>query len=186
MNNAGNLFSINKFYNDVRSQGIRCGKNTLYEYLDHLSDAFLFFPIYVHTRSERARMVNPRKIYAIDPGLVHACSRGVQYDWGYLLENFVFLELLRSKYVIEYYKTNSGGEVDFLITDSLGEESLVQVSAQINDPLTRQRELKALIEAMEERGKRQATVITLHQEEHLETKSGYIHIVPAWMWTLSQ
>jgi len=68
----------------------------------------------------------------------------------------------------------------------MGEESLIQVSAQINDPLTRQRELKALIEAMEERGKRQATVITLHQEERLETKSGQINIVPAWLWTLSQ
>ena len=186
MNNAGSLFSVNKFYNDLKSQGVRCGKNTLYEYLDYLSDAFLFFPIHMHTHSERARMVNPRKIYAIDTGLVHACSRKVNRDWGHILENFVFLELLRSNHVIEYYKTNSGGEVDFLVTDKMGEESLIQVSAQINDPLTRQRELKALIEAMEERGKRQATVITLHQEERLETKSGQINIVPAWLWTLSQ
>ena len=186
MNNAGSLFSVNKFYNDLKSQGVRCGKNTLYEYLDYLSDAFLFFPIHMHTHSERARMVNPRKIYAIDTGLVHACSRKVNRDWGHILENFVFLELLRSNHVIEYYKTNSGGEVDFLVTDKMGEESLIQVSAQINDPLTRQRELKAIIEAMEERGKRQATVITLHQEERLETKSGQINIVPAWLWTLSQ
>jgi predicted AAA+ superfamily ATPase len=90
LNNTASLFSINKFHNDLKSQGIPCGKNSLHEYLDHLSDAFLFFPVYVHTRSERARMVNPKKIYAIDPGLVQACSRSVQHDWGHLLENFVF------------------------------------------------------------------------------------------------
>ena len=185
LNNTASLFSINKFHNDLKSQGIPCGKNSLHEYLDHLSDAFLFFPVYVHTRSERARMVNPKKIYAIDPGLVQACSRSVQHDWGHLLENFVFMELRRSHNVIEYYRTNSGSEVDFLVTDSQGAESLIQVSAQMDDPPTRKRELKALFEAMEECEKRQATVITLHQEEHLQTKSGHIHIMPAWLWALS-
>lgn len=185
LNSTACLFSINKFYNDLKSQGIPCGKNSLHEYLDHLSDAFLFFPVHVHTRSERARMVNPRKIYAIDPGLVQACSHSFQHDWGHLLENFVFLELRRSDYTIEYYRTNSGKEVDFLVTDSHGEESLIQVTAQMNDPATRQRELKALFEAMDERGKREAIVITLHHEEQLKNESGHIHIIPAWLWALS-
>ena len=184
LNNTASLFSINKFYNDLKSQGIPCGKNSLHEYLDHLSDAFLFFPVYIHTRSERARMINPKKIYAIDPGLVQACSRSFQHDWGHLLENFVFLELRRSNYVIEYYRTTSGKEVDFLVTNSQGEESLIQVTVQMDDPVTRQRELNALFEAMEERGKREATVITLHHEEHLRNELGHIHIVPAWMWAL--
>ena len=183
LNSAACLFSINKFYNDLKSQSIACGKNSLHEYLDHLSDAFLFFPVYMHTRSERARMVNPRKIYAIDPGLVQACSRSFQHDWGHLLENFVFLELRRSNYTIEYYRTNSGKEVDFLATDSQGEESLIQVTAQMDDPATRQRELNALFEAMRERGKREATVVTLHHEEKLETEAGLIHITPAWLWS---
>ena len=87
--------------------------------------------------------------------------------------------------MIEYYKTNSGSEVDFLVTDSRGEVSLIQVSAQMNDPLTRKRELKALFEAMEEHKKRQATIITLHQEEHLKTEFGHIHIMPAWLWAIS-
>jgi hypothetical protein len=55
----------------------------------------------------------------------------------------------------------------------------------MDDPVTRQRELNALFEAMEERGKREATVVTLHHEEHLKNESGHIHIVPAWMWALS-
>jgi hypothetical protein len=55
----------------------------------------------------------------------------------------------------------------------------------MDDPPTRKHELKALFEAMEECGKRQATVITLHQEEYLKTKSGHINIMPAWLWAIS-
>ncbi len=185
LNATASPFSVNKFYNDLKSQGIPCGKNTLHEYLDHLSDAYLFFQIHVHTRSERARMVNPRKIYAIDPGLVQACSRKIQPDWGHLLENFVFLKLRRSYDVIEYYRTNSGREVDFLVTDRQGRKSLIQVTVEMKDPATRQRELKALVEAMKECELKHATVVTQNQEEHLETEAGYIHILPAWLWALS-
>jgi predicted AAA+ superfamily ATPase len=184
INATGGLFSVNKFYNDLKSKGIPCGKNSLHEYLDHLSDAYLFFPVYLHTRSERARMVNPRKIYAIDTGLVQACSRSFKRDWGHLLENFVFMELRRNNNGVEYLKTKSGYEVDFLVTDGQGEQSLIQVCAEMNDPATRQRELTALTEAMDEYGIKKASVITLHQEEQLETRSGHIHIIPAWLWAL--
>lgn len=184
LNANASLFSVNKFYNDLKSQGIRCGKNTLHEYLDYLSDAYLFFQVYVHTHSERVRMVNPRKIYAIDPGLVRACSRSIRTDWGHLLENFVFLELRRSSAIIEYYRTKKGREVDFLVTDRGGQKSLVQVSADMKEPVTRQRELRSLLEAMKECKLRQATVVTLNQEEKLETEAGLIHILPASLWAL--
>ena len=186
MNATARLFSVNKFYNDLKSQGIPCGKNTLHEYLDHLSDAFLFFPICIHTRSERARMVNPRKTYAIDPGLVRACSRNIQPDWGHLLENFVFLELRRSCEVIEYYKTASGREVDFLVTDRSGKTAMIQATVEMHDSATRERELRALVEAMEECRLKEATMVTLNLEEHLETASGHIHVLPAWLWALQR
>ena len=177
-------FSVNKFYNDLRSQGIPCGKNNLHEYLDHLSDAYLFFQVSLHTRSERARMVNPRKIYAIDTGLVQACSRNLHRDIGHLLENLVFLELRRRNRTIEYYKTSGGHEIDFLVTDHSGRESLIQVSAEMTNPATRQRELRALVEAMKECSANHATVVTLTEEERLETEAGTIDIVPAWLWIL--
>ncbi len=184
LNATAGLFSVNKFYNDLKSQGVACGKNTLHEYLDHLTDAYLFFQVHLYTPSERARMVNPRKIYAIDTGLVQACSRRIQRDWGHLLENFVFMELRRSYEIIEYYRTEGGQEVDFLVTDRQGRRSLFQVSAGLQDPGTRKRELKALNDAMQECGIRQAVVITLNEEERLETESGQIHILPAWLWAL--
>ena len=184
LNAAAGLFSVNKFYNDLKSQGIRCGKNTLHEYLGYLSDAYLFFQIFVHTNSERTRMVNPRKIYAIDPGLVKACVRNVRSDRGHLLENFVFLELRRSTDIIEYYRTQNGHEVDFLITYRTGQRSLIQVSADMIEPATRQRELRALLEAMKECDLKQGIIVTLNQEEVIETEAGPIQILPASLWAL--
>jgi predicted AAA+ superfamily ATPase len=184
LNAAAGLFSVNKFYNDLKSQGIRCGKNTLHQYLDYLSDAYLFFQVHVHTHSERARMVNPRKIYAIDPGLVKACSRSIRSDWGHLLENFVFLELRRSTNMIEYYITKKGREVDFLVTDRTGQRSLIQVSSDMIGHETRKRELRALLEAMKECDLKQGTIVTLNKEETIETEAGHIQILPASLWAL--
>ena len=90
LNSTASLMSVNKMYNEMKSQGIRCGKNTLHEYLGHLADAYLFFQVHMHAHSERARAVNPRKIYAIDTGLVRACSRRTSPEWGHLLEKLRF------------------------------------------------------------------------------------------------
>ncbi len=184
VNAAGALFSVHKFYNDLKSQGIAVSKNTLHDYLQHLTDAFLFFPVPVHTGSERARMVNPRKVYAVDTGLVRACSRSLSPDRGRLLENLVFLELRRRQQTIEYYKTRSGREVDFLVTDSAGRQNLVQVAADLADAGTRSRELAALEEAMAECGLDRAVIVTLDQEETLTTARGRIAVTPAWQWLL--
>jgi uncharacterized protein len=68
------LLSVNKLYNDFRSRGIAVSKNTLHELLEHLTEAFLVFTVPIHTSSERARQVNPRKVYPVDPGLARSVS----------------------------------------------------------------------------------------------------------------
>ena len=186
MNSPAALFSVQKFYNDLKSQGIPCGKNTLHEFFDFLSDAYLFFPVYIRTDSERSRMVNPRKVYAIDTGMIRACSRSTSPDWGHLLENFVFMELRRTTRQIEYYRTESGREVDFCITDRSGNISLIQSAAAMEDPRTAVRETNALSEAMDECQVAEATIVTLNTEKYLDTESGRIHILPAWKWALME
>jgi predicted AAA+ superfamily ATPase len=186
LNAPATSFSVNKFYNDLKSQGIPCGKNTLHEYLEYLADTYLVFPINVHTRSARSRMVNPRKVYAIDTGLVQAYTRNVQPDWGHLLENFVFLELRRRGSLLEYYRTSSGREVDFFVTTLEGHNSLVQVALDITGAETRKREVGALSEAMEECGLREGLLITLDQQDKLKTHEGHINVMPAWLWALRE
>jgi uncharacterized protein len=185
MNSPSGLFSIQKFYNDLKSQGIACGKNTLHEFFDYLSDAYLFFPVLIHSDSERSRMVNPRKVYAVDTGMIRACSRSTSPDWGHLLENFVFMELRRRTWRIEYYLTQSRREVDFLAVDSSGKISLIQSAASMEDKKTAFREINALSEAMDECRVTEATIVTFNTEKHVKTASGHINILPAWKWALS-
>ncbi|MCJ7797888.1 MAG: ATP-binding protein, partial [Thermoleophilia bacterium] len=90
---SGRRFSVNKTYNDLKSRGVEVGKDTLHELLDYLNDAFLVFGIQVFRQSLRARQVNPRKIYAIDPGLAFATSHISALDLGSRLETAVYLDL---------------------------------------------------------------------------------------------
>jgi hypothetical protein len=74
MGASGGQFSVNKFFNTMKRLAIKCTKNSLYEYLDHLTDAFLFYRVPIHGRSERSRLIHPAKIYTIDTGLLNAMT----------------------------------------------------------------------------------------------------------------
>jgi len=158
------------------------GKDTLHACLGHLEDAYLVFPVTIHTRSERARMVNPRKIYLVDPGLAVAFSYEAERDVGHRLENSVYLELRRRGHLVEYLITSSGREVDFLARSLEGQRLLIQVCARLTEPSTRRQELRALDEALEEQRLDHALLVTIDElgEERLE--HGTVRIVPAWRW----
>ena len=184
-----NSFSVSRLHGALTSQGWRVGKATLLAYLGHLVDAFLIFLVPVRTRSARQRAVNPRKVYAVDPGLAAAMYRAGASNRGAQLENAVYLELRRrfgrlADGAVTWVRTSSGSEVDFAIDDPVqaGPPELVQVCAQLEDPATRKREIGALVEAMTELGCSAATIVTLTDEERVETDAGQIRIVPARQW----
>jgi uncharacterized protein len=183
--NPATLFSVNKFYDDLRSQGISCTKDTLYDYLDYLQDTYLIYPISISNRSERVRRTNPRKIYMIDTGLINAFLHQPQSDWGHLLENFVYMELRRKGLNISYYRTKDNREVDFISTSNRGERILYQVALSLKDNDTRQREILGLTEAMKECGLKRASIITLDEQESIKIKEGIIEVIPAWKWAIS-
>jgi predicted AAA+ superfamily ATPase len=175
MSSPAGSFSVHKIHDDLRSQGLNVGKDSLYAWLDHIQDAYVFFAIPIHARSERARQVNPRKVYAVDPGLVTACARRGTADLGQLLETAVFGELRRRTAEIAYVRTASGYEVDFLV-----ESELIQVCASLADSATRDREFRAVREAMSELGIAKATVVTVEDDESVPP----IRVIPFWRWAL--
>jgi predicted AAA+ superfamily ATPase len=177
-------FSISKMFNDLKSQGMKVGKDTLYEYLAHLEDSFLLFALGVASPSARVRQVNPRKCYPIDPALAAAVSFRASEDTGHLLEATVYLELRRRGWSLSYVATRSGYEVDFLAENPMGARELIQVCADLDDPATRQRELRALEEGLKETGCEQATLVSLREEGSAEIGGRPIRIVPAWRWLL--
>lgn len=181
MNAPAGLISVHKLYDDLKSQGLTVSKDSLHAWLEHVQDAYVFFAIPIHTHSERARQVNPRKVYAVDPGLVTACARRGSADTGQLLETAVFCELRRESAELSYVRTPSGYEVDFVAPDAL-----VQACATIEDPATREREVRALREAMSTLGRDAATIVTLAASEELRVAEGTIQIIPFWRWALER
>ena len=179
-------FSVSKLFNDLKSQGMRVGKDTLYEYLSHLEDSFLLSTLTVASPSARVRQVNPRKCYPVDPALPSAVSFRASEDVGHLLETAVYLELRRRRRSLAYVATRSGYEVDFLAEGPTGSRELVQVCADLEDPATRQRELRALEEGMRETSCERATLVTLREEGSTDIAGRPVRIVPAWRWLLER
>jgi predicted AAA+ superfamily ATPase len=179
------LFSVNKFFNHLNSLGVKCSKDTLYAYFDHLNDAYLVHTLPLDTRSERERQSNPRKIYANDTALNLNYLKQSQVAWGALLETWVFLHLRRFFRDIAYVRTPRGYEVDFIVRNDAGETLLVQVCAAYNDPKTLQRELRALADAHTLHPQASMLLVTLDTEETVEVAGKEVMAVPIWRWTLS-
>ena len=152
LKNCGSLFSVNKLANDIKSQGFVSSRNAIYDYVSYIEDAYLAFPVPLYSESLRKTNSNPRKIYAIDSGLVRAVSFSKNENFGHLFENLVFLDLKRKRHKIFYYLTKERYEVDFLTQDPLGNLRLYQVVWDDSSAEIAARETRALEAAKAELG----------------------------------
>lgn len=147
LGNAAGAFSINKFHADLKSRGVAVGKDTLHSYLAHLEDAFLLSSLDLATDSERRRQVNPRKVYPVDTGLIALFDRSGKANVGRALETAVLQELQRRGNQVNYVRTPAGFEVDFYARGITGADTLIQVCADLDNPDTLAREMRALQDA---------------------------------------
>ncbi len=184
---AGGRFSVNKFYNDLRSQGVAVSKDSLHEMLAHLEDAFLVRRVPLATDSERRRQVNPAKAYPVDPALIAAFDRSGKANLGHALETAVLLELERRDCGASYVDTPGGFEVDFLSREPDGKRTLVQVSADLSDKSVRDREFRALADALPSHRGAKALLLTLTgtdvQLARADAPAG-VTVRAAWEWML--
>lgn len=147
---GGGSFSLNKLHGALKRQGLPISREHLAEQVHHLDSAFLIRCVGVVGGSLRRQMTLPRKVYPIDPGLLPLYELQGRSHVGHALETVVLLELLRRGAEVGYLRNSSGTEVDFQARFPNGRRELIQVCADLSDPATRQRELRALLEAMEE------------------------------------
>lgn len=152
LRNVGRRYTVNKWFQDFKSQGFTLGKSTLYDYLDYIQDAYLGFSVPLWSTSIKQQWINPKKFYAIDTGLVAVFAFDTEYELGHLFENMIYVELRRKRAEIFYYLTQSSKEVDFYVQYPDGKKELIQVCWDLSDPKTKQREESALTEAMDETG----------------------------------
>ena len=182
LSSPAGLFSVTKFAADLKSQGIPVAREHLYQFLAHLEDAFLLQTIPIATDSEKRRQVNPRKVYPADPALIPVFDRSGKANTGHALESVVFTELQRRGAEIAYVKTASGFEVDFLARYPDGREEIIQVCASIDAPETRDREVRALIEAAKEHPRAQPIILTQESRLPFPAVPKHINVMAAWAW----
>ncbi|KFN38394.1 ATPase [Smithella sp. F21] len=181
--NISTLVSLNKLYNSFKSEGLNISRNTVYEYISHLEDAFALFTVPVHAQSMREQWRNPRKIYSVDVGFKTAMDYPLALDMGRVFENIVFLELRRKAQKISYLKDKQ--EVDFYFTMD-GRERLLNVCYDMESPATREREINGLIGAMKRLSLSESVIVTAEDKETIDTESGRISVIPLWEWLLER
>ncbi len=176
-------FSINKIYNDLRSQGLKLNKNSLYDYLGYVENIYLAFSIQKYDYSLAARSKSNKKAYFIDNGLYNILTHNFSQNSGKLLENAVFL-FLRSKYGNLYEKNifyfKGKQECDFVIIDRNKPQYCIQISYDISDDETRKREIKGLIEALNFFDMPEGYIITAENEEEITIDGKHIFVKPAY------
>jgi uncharacterized protein len=175
--------SITKVYNSLKSFGLQLGKNSLFEYFQHFEDAYAILSVPFFSLSEKTRLVNPKKVYAVDPGIITAYSIKNGFERSSRFENAVFMHLRRTFSHICYYKTKKQKkEIDFVVTKPNGEILLFQACVEMNLEKTREREISALCEACNEFGLSHGTIITEDAEEEIHKEGKIISCIPYWKW----
>lgn len=184
LGNAGGSFSVEKFHAALRSQGIAISRDTVHQLLGYLEDCFLVRVVWMESHSERQRMVNPRKAYPVDAGLIPVFDRTGRANVGHALETAVFIELERRRLDVSYVRTGQGYEVDFLARRADGRRELIQVCADASDRGAAERELRALVAAGEQFPDAGMRLLTLTRDGIPDPLPDGVAAQPAWAWML--
>jgi predicted AAA+ superfamily ATPase len=184
LGNSGAFFSIEKFHATLKSQGHSVSRDTLHLLLGYLEDCYLVRLVALETTSERQRMVNPRKAYASDPGLIPLFDRSGKQNLGHALENAVLVELERRHCTVTYLKTPSGAEVDFVARHPDGSVELVQACVDASAPETAAREVGALVEGKVLFPRARRVLLSLNRDGYPEKVPKGIEVLSAWDWML--
>ena len=142
ISNIGKLFSANSISKYIKNENRKTTPHTIINYMDYARNAFIFYQIKRENIKQKRKLLIPDKYYLVDSGFYFIFNGSTQRNWGQLLENIVFLELIRQGYSITIGKIQDL-EVDFVCRKA-NQIKYIQVSQSILDENTRKREFKSL------------------------------------------
>lgn len=166
-------------YNNLKNTFEVGSASSVMDFLNYLTDAYMLFLVSRYDTSLKVQARNPRKVYAIDQGLVNFYSVSDSPDRGRLLENTVYLQLRRMGYETWYFKGKK--ECDFICRHRKNQYSAFQVSWQL-DQQNEKREIEGLLDAMNQLNLSNGTIITFDQEDKLVKEGKTINLKPGWKW----
>lgn len=179
-------FSASKCLNFLKGLGYKIGKRSLLDLEKYSQEGYLFFFVPIFSYTIKDRLQYPRKSYLGDLGFIYAISG--KTDWGKLFENQVFLELKRKlplNWEINYWKNKEGMETDFLIRKGLKVKEMIQVTYQLENKKTKEREIAGLLACAKELGFKEGIIINKDLEEVKVIEGIKIKFVPLWKWLLT-
>ena len=138
----GSPISINKIANTLNSAGRKISVNTVERYVRALTDSYIFYKVDRYDIKGRQHLKTHGKYYIVDTGMRRMLLSNTSPDTGHVIENIVFLELLRRGYKVNIGKL-AKMEVDFVAQGYEGTE-YYQVAASVMDEKTLKRELAPL------------------------------------------
>jgi len=177
-------FSVNRTARYMKGMGVDVSRNTLYNYLNYLEEAYVIFPIRKFSHSLKEVEKSIPKVYIIDTGLINAYSPDLAGSIGRLMENAVFLELRRRGREVHYFKDERGREVDFVVKGDGGVLELMQVSYSLEEPETFKRETSALLSAAEELNCENLTIVNWDRDDVIKVEGREIRLIPLWRFLL--
>ena len=138
----GSPVSIRGITNYLISSGRKISPNTVNDYLETLTESFLFYPAERFDIAGKQILTGNKKYYMADLGIRNHILPRKKYDLGFSIENVVFFELLRRGYKVAVGKYQNT-EVDFVV-EKQGAFTYIQVTAEMTTKDTFDREMKPL------------------------------------------
>lgn len=179
MSNPAGLVSFNKLKNQFRLGSV----NTIKSYIDYMENSWLVFTLNLYDFSLKRQQIAPKKICCIDTGLSNAIGFGFSPNTGKHLENLVFLALRQQTKEIYYYSTPAGYEVDFYLPEK---RKLIQVAQNLENHVTREREIRALTDAVQSIKAESALILADTNENGFKINGVQTEIRSTAEWLLSQ
>ena len=172
--NVGNLVTATKLtqFMNVKSAA------TILDYFSFFEKAYLMQLMPKFSYSYKVQMINPRKIYFIDNGLLGVISASFNSDLGRRLENMVFWEL-RRRHKELFYFNEQGRECDFVVCENNKPVQLIQVCYELNQE-NEKREQQGLFDAMDFFNMSRGVIITFNQQDVTMHQGKRIDIIPAF------
>lgn len=156
--------------------------NTTRRYMDYLHEPYLFYYLSRYNNKLKLMQKAPRKVYVVDNGFVQAKAFSLSENLGLLLENQVFVELIRRGYDTEktifYYRSRNDKEVDFVLREENHVKALIQVCYDMSNEKTVKREVGSLIECAGELHCDNLFIVTASEENLIQKDGKTIRVIP--------
>ena len=178
LSNFCNPFSANELAEAIGMSSIATTK----KFMGYLHEPYLFY--FLPRYNNKLKLMNkaPQKPYLVDNGFVTAKAFMVSENLGRLLENQVFIELLRRGYNTEtslfYYRSRNDKETDFVTRKCSHVDSLIQVCYDISHERTLKREVDSIVECAGELNCQNLIIVTMNEERTIEHKGYRIRVMP--------